>query len=514
MKKLIIFGTSTVGERVFKVISLLPQFDIVAWTDNDTKKWGTSKFGKPIVPVEQLKEHRDAEIVIGSSYFMEISQQLKEMGIVNFYEDIHLLIANLSREERLYLKENIEDSICSKLNLDYELNELETFQAKTMDDNNGYLVICNGGYPSVENSFQGCTFVHRRIKYYQREGLNVEVYAYKDNESFRIDEYESVKVYRGGFYGLVALLRKKRYQKILVHFMVKKFYMAFQRADVFDTPMIIWCHGAEIERWNISWYNYTLEDIEKKKDVYEKQDREKKELFTNLFARDNIHFIFVSKWLKNKAFQTFGVLPLHYDVIHNIIDSKLFPYREKSVEDRKKIISVKSHNERRYANDITAKAIEELSHRKCFADLSFYLAGDGIFFEENFNVLKEKDFSNVEIERVFFNQQELSNLYAEYGILLSPTRSDSQGVTNGEAMSSGLNVISCNTAAIPEFLDEECALLYEYDNYMQIADEIEFLYYHPEEFLKRSQKAVERVRRQCGYDNTVAKEIRLIIGKE
>lgn len=69
--------------------------------------------------------------------------------------------------------------------------------------------------------------------------------------------------------------------------------------------------------------------------------------------------------------------------------------------------------------------------------------------------------------------------FGRNGILISPTRVDSQGVTACEAMSAGLSVISFNTAAIPEFLDEDCASLCEFDNYFQLADEIEYLYLHP-----------------------------------
>ena len=103
--------------------------------------------------------------------------------------------------------------------------------------------------------------------------------------------------------------------------------------------------------------------------------------------------------------------------------------------------------------------------------------------------------------------------FAEHGILIAPTRRDTQGVTTCEAMSAGLAVISCNTSAIPEYMDEDCASLYEYDNYFQLADEIEYLYYHPDEFLRKSRNAVQRVRNQCGYEETIGRELKLINGE-
>lgn len=96
-------------------------------------------------------------------------------------------------------------------------------------------------------------------------------------------------------------------------------------------------------------------------------------------------------------------------------------------------------------------------------------------------------------------------------ILISPTRLDSQGVTSCEGMRSGLCVISCNTAAVPEFMDNESASLVEYDNYMQIVEEIEYLYYHRDECVKIARNARERVVKQCGYDATIAKAIKIIV---
>ncbi len=77
-------------------------------------------------------------------------------------------------------------------------------------------------------------------------------------------------------------------------------------------------------------------------------------------------------------------------------------------------------------------------------------------------------------------------------------------------MSAGMAVISCNTAAVPEFMNEDCGSLYEFDNYMQLADEIAYLYYQPEEFLRKCKNASARMERQCGFDATVRKEIKMI----
>lgn len=248
----------------------------------------------------------------------------------------------------------------------------------------------------------------------------------------------------------------------------------------------------------------------KKRNEYEADDRDKKIMFEELFDINNVKFVFVSNWLKNIVYKYIGVLPKNYEIIHNYIDGNLYYEKKRDNDDRKRILSIKSNGTKMYANDITAKAIIELSRREFFDELTFEIYGDGKLFEENFFELKKYNFPNVKIEKRMLTQSEMAKKIREFGVFLSPTRRDTQGVTNGEAMSSGMTVISCNTSAIPEFMDEDCGCLYEYDNYFQMAENIEFLYYHPEEFQRRSQNAAKRVRKQCGYKATIDREIALI----
>ena len=177
-----------------------------------------------------------------------------------------------------------------------------------------------------------------------------------------------------------------------------------------------------------------------------------------------------------------GELPIHYSIIHNFIDFEHYGFLDKQSESRLKILSIKNHKTRTYANDLTAKAILELSNRPFFSKLIFELYGDGELFEENFGELKKRNYPNVHIHKEFLSQDQMKELFKENGIFLSPTRMDSHQVTSSEAMSSGMTVITCNIGPMSEFMDEECASLFEGENYFMMAEEIEYLYYHPEEF--------------------------------
>ncbi len=371
-----------------------------------------------------------------------------------------------------------------------------------------YLVICNGGYPIEGNP--RCMFAHERVLQYKKAGLNVDVFGFIWGAPLQEYKYKGVPVVQGGAPILQALLQNKSYEKLLIHFADTAVMYAIQEAGKLNMPMIIWCHGYEVLPWYRCWFNYTPETIARSKETLRQQDLEKRKFLKNIYVRDNIHFVFISEWQMMRSVKFAGTTPKHYQVIHNFINCEFFAANPKIPEDRLHILSIKSHATKTYANDLTAKAIMELSKRTWFNRVTFELYGDGVLFDENFGELIKCHFRNVHIHRRFLRKDEMKAAFGRNGILISPTRVDSQGVTACEAMSAGLSVISFNTAAIPEFLDEDCASLCEFDNYFQLADEIEYLYLHPGEFLRKSQNAVNRVRKQCGYEATIKKEIELI----
>lgn len=516
MIQVVIFGTSLLARESYEVLNNLERYRVAAFTDNNSAKWGTELFGIPVIEPESLRGMKDVIVIIGSSYRLEIGKQLEQSGITNYCDDIHRIIEKLSEEERENIKRKLAIAKLQKINLDYKMADidiqLEEKNIMEEEANDRFLVVCGGGYPSKENP-SSCAFAHRRVLCYLKEGLKIDVYSFLIREPLATYEYEGVRVYKGDYLGLEKLLNTKKYKKILIHFVSQPMIYSIYRTPMRNCSMLIWCHGADVERWSDKYFNYSEDELENKRKNMDNEDRRKMSFLKEMFCRDNASFIFVSKYLKNRAYKNVGILPKNYSVIHNYIDSEIFEYKEKNMDYRKKIISIKSHSSKMYSNDLTAKAILELSKKPFFKDLTICLCGEGRLWDENFGELERCNFENVVFKRKMFTSEEMKEEFSEYGICLSPTRRDTQGVTAGEAMSAGLCVISCNTAAIGEFMDEECASLYEYDNYMQMAEEIEFLYYHPDEFKKKAENGAKRVRSQCGYNETIAKEIELIRGE-
>ncbi len=200
-----------------------------------------------------------------------------------------------------------------------------------------------------------------------------------------------------------------------------------------------------------------------------------------------------------------------YSIIHNPINTTLFDYIPKDIEARKKILSIRPFASRKYANDLTVKAILELSNKSFFKELEFLIIGDGELFEETLKPLRA--FQNVTIHKKFLRQEEIAKLHKEYGIFLNPTRMDSQGVSRDEAGSSGLVPVTNRVAAIPEFVDEDCGILVEAEDYVGLANAIEFLYKNPKEFLRLSENAAKRVRRQSSIEQSIQREIEIFNGK-
>lgn len=85
--EVIIFGCGVEGKRSFSKIS--NDFDIIAFSDNNSSLWGRKLFDVPIIPPSALLEYKGVSVVICVALgFIDIAKQLEMMGvacIVNRY---------------------------------------------------------------------------------------------------------------------------------------------------------------------------------------------------------------------------------------------------------------------------------------------------------------------------------------------------------------------------------------------------------------------------------------------
>lgn len=79
-EKCIVFGASGTGERACQLLK--EEYEVLGFSDNDSKKWGKKFCGRMVFePVTLISS--DAVIIIASVYYAMIQKQLVEMGIDN-----------------------------------------------------------------------------------------------------------------------------------------------------------------------------------------------------------------------------------------------------------------------------------------------------------------------------------------------------------------------------------------------------------------------------------------------
>ncbi|HEB9344991.1 TPA: FkbM family methyltransferase [Campylobacter coli] len=365
-------------------------------------------------------------------------------------------------------------------------------------------------YPSYDDLYK-YGFLHSRIKAYKEKGVLVDVFRLSNTQRYECREFEGIDVMTASNDVLEETLASGQYDHVLVHFLDKNMWSVLEKF-IDKIKITVWIHGAEIQIWKrreFEFERYSEIEIQRQKKLSDQRVK----FWTEIFNANhkNMYFVFVSEYFKNESLGDLKVdlESKKYTIIHNPIDTSMFNYLPKSPNDRKKILSIRPFSSRKYANDLSIKAILELSGRDFFEDLEFFIAGDGVLFDELTNELKP--FKNITLHKGFLTQKEISNLHKQHGIFLNPTRMDAQGVSRDEAMSSGLVPVTNNIAAIPEFVDNECGILVEPENAKLLADAIEFLYKNPDKFMKLSINAANRVRIQCEKDKIISKELDLIL---
>lgn len=364
------------------------------------------------------------------------------------------------------------------------------------------------GYPSQSRLYH-YSFIHRRVLAYRENGLRHDVFRWNGGGA-GYDEFQGVDIISGGAAELSSVLSQAWFESIDVHPLYPEMWDVLQH-QLPRTRINVWVHGAEVQPWYRRSVSYPP-GLARERAARATSIRLR--MWRSMFAlrHPNLHFVFVSEYLARIAMADIGVElePWQYSVIHNFIDGSVFAHSPKDPDQRRKILSIRPYSSPLYANDLAVEAVLALSRQPFFDDLQFLFVGDGRLFEETLAPLRE--FANVEIRQGFLTQQEIADLHKEYGIFLVPSRMDTQGVSRDEAMSSGLVPATNRVAAIPEFVDGECAILADPEDSRMLAEGIARLYADPDLFASMSRRAAERVAMQSGAAATIAREIELIRG--
>lgn len=375
--------------------------------------------------------------------------------------------------------------------------------------NDADVLVVAPAYPSSQNLYL-CAFVHSRVKEYINLGLKVQVASISSaNHSREVYIHDEVPVIKGNYKDLKKLLAQKKYKVIITHFVDENLYPIYNEF-IGNEKLIFICHGPEtVFRYlvNVTRPYFTKPIPYPKNDI----GMDIKEKWVKIFSqKENVEWVFVSEWLKDFSEKELKIKFKNARVINNIINEDLFPYKQKSADDRRKILVIrKFDNIIQHSLDQVVLTIIELSRRPYFYDLEFEIYGDGNFYDELIEPIRR--FKNVHLHRNFIPNNQISKVHEKSGILLIPSRHDAHAVAMGEGASSGLVVVGSNVTSNPFFMNEdEYHTLANPEDYVGLADIIERLYYNPDEFLRISKNLSEETRKKYCKKNTVEKEAKLI----
>lgn len=364
-------------------------------------------------------------------------------------------------------------------------------------------------YPAYEDLYRN-GFVASRVRAYRNAGFDTEIFVADPRQrvpAFR--EFEGTDVAVASTRALAASLTNGPVDNVLVHFLDRGMAAALRSAKRLST-VTVWVHGFEIQPWHRRAFQFTTDH---ERTAAQKASALRMEMWRELFEQppEGWHFVFVSRFLAEQAFEDVGIrLPDdRYSLVHNPVDTTMFRYREKQADERFRVLSVRPYASSIYANDQAVAAVLHLREtRDDFDRFSFAFYGSGPLFDEVTRPLQE--LPNVELHRTFLEQREIAELHSHFGVFLTPSRMDTQGVSRGEAMASGLVPVASDIAAVPEFVDERSGILCPPEDPVALASAMGRLADDPELFRHLSRGAAERVATQLEASAIVAHELAIV----
>lgn len=353
-------------------------------------------------------------------------------------------------------------------------------------------------------------FVHMRVLSYMEANLETEVFVLNKRKSKGDYSFDGVSIHVGYIDELQSFIEHNRIDTICIHFLDWTMIEALNQIQQ-RLRLLIFVHGVEA----LYWYERIFPDMFVGVRSYLQFGRY---IMNNYMDMHNIRkflnktghaleLITVSEWMKNIAVKNWKCINRKWNLIPNYINTKLFHYEKKGLDQRYCFLSIRPFFNGKYANDITANVIIKLSLYEEFHRMKFLIVGEGKLFQKLTAPLLQ--FENVILKNSFLQQEEIADIHKQYGIFLCPTRQDAQGVSMCEAMSSGLVPITLNNTAIPEFIPADTGLACNYPDDM--VEKILQLVREPHLFEEYSQKVSTFIQGKCGMEQTTRKEMELLV---
>ena len=376
------------------------------------------------------------------------------------------------------------------------------------------ILVIDNHYP-YEGYNYGDVFAHIRVKEYLNYYTEIIVCSNFENKikERKSLSYEGVQIrWCIDHQDIIENIDKVNPDLILIHFasseIINKIIFTKSKYNY-----IIWVHGGEA----ISNFRYHYEvNFKSFKSIKNYLlgslfDFKKLYLFRKLIKLSNktgnIHFVYISDWMKKVNNFDCLISSKNYSIIPNPINVDMFKFKEKSIENIKNVLIIRPFRYKKYATDLMTEVIFRLKEIGILDYFTFTIVS-----ADSKDSKLYKDFKtsiNFTFIENFLNHKEIKELHDKCGVYFSLSRMDAQGVSMCEAASSGLVVFTSKNTAIPEFFTSETSILTN-NKPSDIVPYFEEILKQPEKFIKLGKKGSLYIKEKSGIKEVIDKEIQLI----
>ncbi len=452
-RKVVIFGTGE-GGRMAKW--QLEDFgcQVVAFSDNNQAKWGTTIEDVPVIPPTELLQ-QDASIVIASTWEQEIAQQLTDMGMSE-------RIVGKEEFEEWYVREHASDytyvsewqsdgkeELTIVFGLDYGLYKggVESWAYTVADEfvKRGYWIkflTCENSDPAPERFAKDTYYLNMRGKGYCK-GLKDTIDVIMDNAPcVMIDSWQSMSMVAA------AIVKKQNPQALcrMIEIVHNDLPRLFRRIQVFEEWIDV-CMGVSRD---INTYLNREYHVPEEKIGYKES-------------------------------------PVNYDSMErtwttNPDEPIRIGYAARLVKSQKRA-------------DLLIPLIQKLMDR----NVHFYMeiAGDGDLAEKLQNFVEEQKLNKKVRLTGFVPRERMNAFWLKQDVFVNLSEYEGVCLSLLESIGNGCVPVMTRTAGSSEFVLEDNGFICEVGEVDTIADRIAYLDAHRDEMQTRGKCGMERTRARC-----------------
>jgi glycosyltransferase involved in cell wall biosynthesis len=191
------------------------------------------------------------------------------------------------------------------------------------------------------------------------------------------------------------------------------------------------------------------------------------------------------------------------EIISLGVDSRKFKPVNKKIEKRLKILFVGRLSQKK-GIDLLLNASEQVK------DADFLIAGK-VDNSQILNEIKKKQENNGNVKFLGSpSDKNLALIYRKADLFVFPSRADSFGMVNLEAMASGLPIIASNVGAVPELIENgKTGFIFEPGNTDQLINCINKFVKKPNLIKNFRKNVIKKFRKDCDYIKVAEKNLKI-----